>query len=106
MQISVTGHHVDISPALREYVTSKIARVQRHFDQLMDVHCILTVEKLAHKAEVVVHFSGGTIFADAILEDMYAAIDAMIDKLDRQIRKQKEKLHDHHAKEAPKGHLT
>lgn len=103
MQIALTGHHIDITPALRDYVNSKLERVERHFDQLIDIHCILTVEKLEHKAEVIVHYSGGTIHADAILEDMYAAIDAMVDKVDRQIRKHKEKLHDHHAKEAAKG---
>ena len=106
MQISVTGHHVDITPALREYVTGKLTRVERHFDRLIAVHCILTVEKLQHRAEVVVQYGGGTIVADAILEDMYAAIDAMVDKLDRQITKQKEKQHDHHAREAPKRHLS
>lgn len=105
MQISVTGHHVDVTAALREYVMGKLARVERHFDQLIAVHCILTVEKLQHKAEVVVQYSGGTIVADAILEDMYAAIDAMVDKLDRQITKLKEKLHDHHARHAPKRRL-
>jgi putative sigma-54 modulation protein len=106
MQVSLTGHHLDITPALREYVSTKLAKVERHFDQLIDIHCILTVEKLARKAEVIVHYSGGTIHADAILEDMYAAIDAMVDKLDRQIRKQKEKLHDHHAKEAVKSRYS
>lgn len=106
MEIALTGHHVDITPALRDYVNNKLAKIERHFDQLTDIRCILTVEKLAHKAEVIVHFSGGTIHADASLEDMYAAIDAMSDKLDRQIKKQKGKIQDHHAKEALKGRFV
>ncbi|MGI9259040.1 MAG: ribosome hibernation promoting factor [Gammaproteobacteria bacterium] len=102
MQLNVTGHHIDVTPALRDYVTGKLKRVERHFDHLTDVHCILTVEKLSHKAEATIHLTGGTIHADASEEDMYAAIDGMIDKLDRQVRKHKEKLKDHHAREAGK----
>ena len=102
MQITLTGHHVDVTPALREYVGSKLVRLERHFDHLTDIHCILTVEKLSHRAEATVHLSGGKIHADSVQPDMYAAIDGLIDKLDRQVRKHKEKVTDHHAKESGK----
>ncbi len=102
MQLSVTGHHVDVTTAMRNYVASKMEKVERHFDLVSDVHCILTVEKLRHKAEATVNVNGGTIYADATEEDMYAAIDGLVDKLDRQVRKHKEKLVDHHARDADK----
>ena len=102
MQLTLTGHHVDVTPALREYVGSKLVRLERHFDHLTDIHCILTVEKLSHRAEATVHLSGGKIHADSVQPDMYAAIDGLIDKLDRQVRKHKEKITDHHAKESGK----
>lgn len=102
MQYSVTGHHVDVSKALREYVGQKLEKLERHFDHLTDIHCILTVEKLRHKAEATVHLTGGTLHASAVQEDMYAAIDGLIDKLDRQVRKHKEKLTDHHARDCGK----
>ena len=97
MQLSVTGHHVDVSAALRGYVEKKLERIGRHFDQVMDVHCVLTVEKLRQKAEATLHASGCAIHADATEEDMYAAIDLLMDKLDRCIKKYKEKRGDHHA---------
>ena len=99
MRLSVTGHHVEVTPALRAYMEKKLERIVRHFDQLIDVHCVLTVEKLRQKAEATVHASGCDIHADATEEDMYAAIDALSDKLDRRVRKHKEKLTDHHAAE-------
>lgn len=102
MQLNLTGHHVDITPALRDYIGEKLERLERHFDHVTGVHCILTVEKLRHKAEARVAVSGGTLFADAVEDDMYAAVDALIDKLDRQIVKHKEKLTDHHARESHK----
>jgi putative sigma-54 modulation protein len=102
MQLSVTGHHVDITSALRKYVQSKVDKIGRHFDLVSDVHCILTVEKLRHKAEATVNVNGGKIYADATEDDMYAAIDGLVDKLDRQVRKYKEKLADHHAREINK----
>ncbi len=104
MQLSVTGHHVEVSPPLREYVFNKIEKIERHFDHVSDVHCILTVEKLRHKAEATVGVNGSTIYADATEEDMYAAIDGLVDKLDRQIRKYKEKMVDHHARDSHKRH--
>ena len=96
MQINLTGHHVDITDSMRDYVNSKIERLERHFDSVTDIHVILSVEKLRHKAEATLHLSGGNLFADAIEEDMYAAIDGLIDKLDRQVKKHKEKTTDHH----------
>ena len=103
MQLTITGHHIDVTPALKKKVESKLSKLERHFDHLTDIHCILTVEKLQHKAEATVHLSGGTIHADAIDEDMYAAVDALVDKLSRQVIKYKEKLTDHHAREAGKS---
>ena len=102
MQLDVTGHHVEVTPPLREYVVSKLEKIERHFDQVSDVHCILTVEKLRHKAEATVKVIGAKLYADATEEDMYAAIDGLVDKLDRQVRKHKEKLVDHHARDSNK----
>jgi putative sigma-54 modulation protein len=95
MQISVTGHHLDVTEALKTYVESKFEKLERHFDHVTDVHVILGVEKLIQKAEATVQISGGTLFAEDQQEDMYAAIDGLIDKLDRQIKKHKEKMKDH-----------
>lgn len=95
MHLNLTGHHVEITPPLRDYIGSKLERLQRHFDHVTDIHCILTVEKLRHKAEATVHVSGGTLFADAVEDDMYAAVDALVDKLDRQVKKYKEKIKNH-----------
>jgi putative sigma-54 modulation protein len=99
MQLSVSGHHVEITDSLRDYVGTKLAKLERHFDNMTDIHCVLTVEKLQHKAEATVHMGGGTIHADSSELNMYAAIDILVDKLDRQVKKHKEKLTDHHAKE-------
>ncbi|MBA3987619.1 ribosome hibernation promoting factor [Aliidiomarina maris] len=95
MQINLTGHHVDITEALREYVDTKFAKLERHFDHITNVHVILNVEKLRQKAEATVHLSGAEVFATSEHEDMYAAIDGLIDKLDRQVVKHKEKLKRH-----------
>jgi len=102
MQVNLTGHHVEITPALKDYLNNKIERIERHSDHVIDIHCILTVEKLQHKAEAKVNVTGGSLFADSTDEDMYAAIDGLIDKLDRQIKKHKEKLTDHHARDSGK----
>ena len=99
MQVNVSGHHIDVTDSLRGYVESKFERLERHFDIVSDVHCILTVEKLRHKAEAKVNVTGGTIFAEHTQEDMYAAIDGLVDKLDRRVRKHKEKMVDHHARD-------
>ncbi len=97
MQINISGHQVEVTPALHQYATSKLQRVVRHFDHLHDISIILSVEKLVHKAEATLHCPvNKTIYADAEAEDMYAAIDALADRLDRQVRKLKGKLTDHH----------
>ena len=102
MQLNVSGHHVEVTEAMRGYVESKIERLERHFDIVSNVHCILTVEKLRHKAEAKVNVNGGTIYADNTEEDMYAAIDGLVDKLERRVRKYKERLVDHHARDKHK----
>lgn len=99
MQINLSGHHVEVTDSLRDYVNTKFERLERHFDHITDASVILTVEKLEQKAEATVRYPGTTLHADAINEDMYAAIDALTDKLDRQLKKQKEKRKDHHRSE-------
>ena len=79
MQLNLTGHHVDITPALKDYLKGKFERIERHFDNLTNVQCILTVEKLRHKAEAKINVSGGTIYAESVADDMYAAIDSLVD---------------------------
>lgn len=106
MQINLTGHHVDITDSLRDYSEQKVSRLERHFDHLTDIHIILTVEKLRHKAEATVNLSGGQVHAEAVESDMYAALDVMIDKLDRQVKKYKEKLTDHHARDTHKSRFA
>jgi len=102
MQVNLTGHHIEITDSLKDYLNTKLTRIERHFDNVTDISCILSVEKLRHKAEAKINVSGGTLFADSVEEDMYAAIDSLIDKLDRQIVKHKEKLTDHHARDSLK----
>lgn len=106
MRVNLTGHHIEITPALKDYLYSKFDRIERHFDSVTAINCILTVEKLRHKAEAKITVRGSTLFADAVEDDMYAAIDGLIDKLDRQIKKHKEKLTDHHARDANKRDYT
>jgi len=95
MQLNLSGHHVDITDSMRAYVEEKLAKLERHFDHVTNVQVILSVEKLVQKAEASVHLAGNDVFAEATNEDMYAAIDALIDKLDRQVLKHKEKLKNH-----------
>jgi len=102
MQLNITGHHVDVTDPLKNYVVSKFQKIERHFDLVTDMHCILTVEKLRHKAEATVSVNGVRIYADATQEDMYASIDSLADKLERRVRKHKEKLGDHHARDSLK----
>lgn len=96
MQLNLTGHHIDITDALRDYVNTKLDKLQRHFDHVTNIHVILSVEKLIQKAEAKLHVSGADVFADAAHEDMYAAIDALVDKLDRQLKKHRSKQNNHH----------
>lgn len=99
MQLNVTGHHVEMTDSMQNYVEEKFERLERHFDNVTNVHVILSVEKLRHKAEATIHISGADLYADSEDADMYAAIDSLVDKLDRQIKKHKEKLTDHHRSE-------
>ena len=98
MQINVSGHHIEVTDALRSYVESKLDRLERHFDRITQVDVILSVEKTRQKAEATIRLAGGEIYAESESEDLYAAIDTLADKLDRQIIKQKEKAkhHKHH----------
>ncbi|MDX1557236.1 MAG: ribosome-associated translation inhibitor RaiA [Xanthomonadales bacterium] len=95
MQINVTGHHVDVTPPLRNYAIEKMERVSRHFDHVISANVVLTVERHEHLAEVTVQAPGRSLFANHSADDMYAAIDGMVDKIDRQVRRYKEKLTDH-----------
>ncbi|MCK5720593.1 MAG: ribosome-associated translation inhibitor RaiA [Thiomargarita sp.] len=95
MQLNLTGQHIEITPALRTHVINKIERLERHFDHVTNMHVVLSVEKLVHKAEATLHVSGANLFANAEHEDMYAAVDSLVDKLDRQIKKHKEKVQSH-----------
>ena len=95
MQMSISGHHLDVTPPLREYVTHKLDKLSRHFDNITNTHVTLTVDKLQQKAEANVHVGGATLFANSVDKDMYAAIDTLSDKLDRQLLKHKEKMRAH-----------
>ena len=92
MNLHLTGHHVDITPAIHDYVVSKLTRIERHFDHVIDVNVFMTVEKLDQRIEANVHLSGKDIHVQAHDGDMYAAIDELIDKLDRQVVKHKERF--------------
>lgn len=95
MQINISGHHLDVTDALRAYVGDKFSRLTRHTDQITSVQVILSPEPKTHKAESTIHLSGAEVFATAEADDMYAAIDRLTDKLDRQILKHKEKMVNH-----------
>jgi putative sigma-54 modulation protein len=101
MNLTISGHHLEVTPALREYVLTKLDRVIRHFDQVVDINVLLTVEKLKEKerrqrAEVTLRVKGREIFVEQAHEDLYAAIDQLIDKLDRQVCRHKDRIQDHH----------
>lgn len=95
MQINTSGHHLDLTPAIKNYVQNKLERLANHNDLITHVNVILSVEKLEQKAEATIHVSGKEIFANSCSEDLYAAIDMLTDKLDRQLIKHKEKLRSH-----------
>ena len=92
MNLNLTGNHLDITPAIRDYVVAKLDRITRHFDHVIDVQVVMSVAKLRHKIEANLHTRGKDIHVEAVELDMYAAIDALVDKLDRQVVKHKEKL--------------
>ena len=95
MNLKLSGHHLEITAAMRDYITGKLGRITRHFDHVIDVNVILSVDNLEQKIEASVHLSGKDIFVESHDTDMYAAIDALVDKLDRQILKHKEKNFEH-----------
>ena len=101
MNLTISGHHLDVTPALREYVLTKLDRVTRHFDQVVDIAVLLSIEKQREKerrqkAEVNLHVKGRDIFCETAHEDLYAAIDQLMDKLDRQVMRHKDRLQEHH----------
>ena len=95
MQLNISGHHLDITEAIRQHSTEKLAKIKHHFDHLININMILEVEKDVQKAEATIHVSGADLFAKAESDDMNTSIDRMVNKLDAQIRKHKEKLNDH-----------
>ncbi len=99
MNLNITGHHVDLTPPLREFVETKLQRIERHFENMIDANVILTVEKDRHVAEATLHARGANLHAEAESDNMYKAVDRLIDKLDRQTCKHKEKHTDHHQRE-------
>ena len=96
MQINISGHHIDLTDAIKEYVISKFDKLERHHDKITSTNVILSVDKLVQKAEATIHVSGKDFFADCESEDLYNAIDQLTDKLDRQLIKHKEKQRSHH----------
>jgi putative sigma-54 modulation protein len=94
MNLNVSGHHLEVTPAIRTYVHSKLERVARHFDHVIDAHVILTVDKLRQKAEVTLHVRGKDLHCECEETDLYAAIDLLADKLDRQVLRYKDKRYD------------
>ncbi|MGI9310391.1 MAG: ribosome hibernation-promoting factor, HPF/YfiA family [bacterium] len=96
MQLSISGQHMEITPALHDHVAGKVEKIMRHFDHVTRTDVVLHVEKTRHMAEATINAKGATLHASGIADDMYAAIDSMVGKLDRQVIKHKEKLADHH----------
>jgi len=106
MNLTISGHHLEVTPALRTYVTGKLDRITRHFDQVVDVKVLLSIENQTEKerrqkAECSIHVKGNDMFAESAHEDMYAAVDELVDKLDRQVVRHKDRLQNHHH-ESPK----
>ncbi len=91
MQLSISGQHVELTDSLNEYIHQKFGKINRHYDHITQVHVVLSVEKIEHLAEATAHVTGGELFANTSAQDMYASIDALVDKLDRQLIKHKEK---------------
>ncbi len=95
MNLSISGHHLDVTPAIREYVLNKLARVLRHFDNVIDTQVMLSVEPLRHRAEITMRVRGKDIHCEAVEENLYAAIDALTDKVDRKVIQHKDRLQNH-----------
>jgi putative sigma-54 modulation protein len=96
MNLQLTGHHLEITPALRDYIATKLSKISNHFDHVIDIKVTLSVEKLSQKVEATVHVPGNDLHAECSNENMYSAIDLLSDKLDRQVLRFKEKISDHH----------
>jgi putative sigma-54 modulation protein len=100
MNLTISGHHLDVTPALRNYVTSKLDKITRHFDQVVDVRVLLTIDNLKEKdlrqrADCNIHVKGKDLFAESAHADLYAALDDLVDKMDRQVLRHKDKSQDH-----------
>jgi len=95
MNLSITGHHLDVTPAIREYIQTKISRVTRHFDHVIDTQVMLSVEPLKHRAEITMHVRGKDIHCEAVEENLYAAIDVLVDKVDRKVIQYKNRTQNH-----------
>jgi len=102
MNLTIHGNHLEVSPALRAHIAGKLARIERHFDQVIDASVQLTVEKLQQRAEITLRVRGNNIHVEALETDMYAAIDTLVDKLDRQVIRHKNRVQDHHNGESRK----
>jgi putative sigma-54 modulation protein len=98
MQLSISGHHLDITEAIKQHSIEKLSKIKHHFDHLININMILEVEKDVQKAEATIHVSGADLFAKAESDNLYVSIDQMVNKLDSQIKKHKEKLNDHRKK--------
>lgn len=105
MQINITGHHIEVTPALRAYATEKLQRISRHFDHVISIDVILKVENHVKYAEGKINAAGvpKVLFAQESSDDMYAAIDGLADKLDKQVRRHKDKIRGHHASAAKRA---
>lgn len=100
MNLTISGHHLEVTPALRSYVTTKLDRITKHFDHVVDIKVLLSVENLKEKekrqrAECNIHVKGNDLFAESAHEDLYAAVDDLVDKLDRQVVRHKDKIRSH-----------
>jgi len=95
MQLSISGHHLDITEAIKQHSIEKLSKIKHHFDHLININMVLGVEKDVQKAEATIHVSGADLFAKAESDNLYVSIDQMVNKLDSQIKKHKEKLNDH-----------
>lgn len=105
MQTNITGHHIEVTPALRAYVTEKLQRIYRHFDHVISIDVILKVENHHKQAEGKINAAGAgkPLFAQDSNDDMYAAIDSLVDKLDKQVRRHKDRIRGHHASAAKRA---
>lgn len=100
MQINITGHQVEVTEPIRDYINDKFDRIKRHFDQVLNIHVIIRVEKVRHQSEATIHIGGKDFFAESTEDNLYKSIDLLVDKLDKQVRRYKDKTTSHHRAEA------